>query len=703
MPMVPQDLKWWWGRIRVHHKVWVVLTLLLGPLFVTLILLVHLIGHLLAVQESRHDLMLVRQEVRELRRLAVDIEDGFRGFLLTEQEKFLAPMYDAELRLPAVMARTKDLVRTKPEMEAGLGRIEEQLRSLLASKKELVRQAQQGRRDSVHRYVRGGEGLELSDAVRADLRKHEDRLDAEIRATNAAASGISERAYWSVLVGVLGAVVLGWLGARILSRSITNPLTILHRATIAFGREPHEPAGVVPPVSAIRSSDEIGQLARAYQDMNRRIQRHIRELEVLQTIGQEINTIAPHGLEGVLRRITDRAVDLVQADVCLVMLRDDRMGCWVIEAASGRWNEQLHKTVLLWEEFPISVRAFETGQPVAGTDLRADQRPELARRNLIGDSMLSVPLLTQGRAFGCLVLLSERRVEPEQWNRRLAIGLAQEAAVGISNARLYEAAQEKRKGLRMRLRQLEHLAEMLAHDLKGPGERMGQLAATLRHQYADRLDDRAAKWLTMIEQGGRDLTDRVEGILALARVGARQETVQAVDPNVVIQDLLKSRAGELEAVGATIHVQRDLPLVACQSAYLRQVFDNLLSNALKFARPGVAPEIRIEAVRQAQMVCWSFRDNGIGIPAGLREKVFLPFVRLNPSLAGGSGIGLTIVRRIVELYKGAIWIAEQVEPGTKIRFTLPILDHWQQPDGADTAGRSTMGRHARMAKHIEGV
>ena len=93
----------------------------------------------------------------------------------------------------------------------------------------------------------------------------------------------------------------------------------------------------------------------------------------------------------------------------------------------------------------------------------------MLRRNLIGDSMLAIPLLAQGIPFGVLSLLAEQPRGAHTWNLRLAEGLAQEAALAISNARLYEAAEQRQRGLAARLQQLEHLAETLAHDLKGPG------------------------------------------------------------------------------------------------------------------------------------------------------------------------------------------------------------------------------------------
>ena len=210
---------------------------------------------------------------------------------------------------------------------------------------------------------------------------------------------------WIALAGV---VVLGWIVSRILARSSTDPITRLQSATARIGAQV-DVAGITELLATGRGSkDELGQLAEAYLAMARRIETHIQEIEALDTIGQEINTIGPDGLEGVLRRITDRAVELVQTDVCLVLLRDERMGCWIVEAASGEWNDRLKKSVMLWDALPVSVQAFETREMATGERFHSDEWPQMVRRNLIGDSRLAIPLLAQGIPFGVLWLLNKR-------------------------------------------------------------------------------------------------------------------------------------------------------------------------------------------------------------------------------------------------------------------------------------------------------
>jgi signal transduction histidine kinase len=282
-------------------------------------------------------------------------------------------------------------------------------------------------------------------------------------------------------------------------------------------------------------------------------------------------------------------------------------------------------------------------------------------------------LLSQGTPFGVLVLLREQVVPKDSWNVRLAKGFANKAAMAITNARLFERVKEEGKGLQARLRQLEHLAETLAHDLRSPGERMGEFASLLIGEYGGRLDERATRWLRFIEENGRLLRGRVEDILAVARIGGRTAAVEAVDPALVVNEVLKARAGELERQHMRVRVDGNPLMVACHRAYLYQTIDNLVSNAVKFSSGRPAPSIEITWRQEGERVQFSVADNGIGVPESARRRVFEPFVRLDPAATPGSGIGLAIVHRIVELYGGQVWIEPNVPAGCRVSFTLPVL------------------------------
>jgi signal transduction histidine kinase/CHASE3 domain sensor protein len=668
----------WWNRLRVQQKVWTILLVVFVPVVLAFALHVELINTLLTLQRQSDQIATARQQILILRRLAVDIEDAFRGYLLTRKESFLVPLLEAEPSVTPTAVKAISMVAGIPGMAADIKSATARLEELLHSKHTLIQQVRGGGLADVLRYVRSGKGMVLSDAVRDDFRLIEDQLENRLIILEIQEAVLARRAFWGLLLALGGGIALGLLCARLLSRSITRPLGVLQASASEIGRHPQEILASVP--IAIRSEDEIGRLARSFEDMALRIRHHIQELEALNATGHDINTIGPDGLEGVLRRITDRAAELLKVDVCLLMVRHERMGCWIVEAASGEWNDRLQKTVMLWEEFPVSVQAYQTAQPAIGEDLRADIR--MQRRNLIGQSMLSVPLLSQGVPFGVLVLLLDRKVPREAWNVRLAKGFADDAAIAIANGRLYEAVHQKERGLELRLKQLEHLAETLAHDLKGPGERMEGLASMVLAEYGRVLDGRGGRWLRLIEENGKELIARVENILQVARVGAGSDSVEAVDVEQVIEEVLKVRAAELQQVCVSVHMERGFPPVACHRGYLRQIFDNLISNAIKFAN-GPKAEIRLSAQLQGATAWFSVTDNGPGIPAQHRERVFEPFVRLTPDGTRGSGIGLTIVKRIVELYGGKVSVDGAQPSGCTVSFTLPLL-------GSLSADRRTM-------------
>jgi len=672
----------WGDRLRIQHKVWVVLLLLCVPLSAGIAIHLYVVQQLLALQQQRQELMLADEQVLVLGRLAIDIEDGFRGYVLTQQPAFLAPLAEAEAKLDQALSDATQSLARLSGSPTSLAPISQQLKDLLRSKHELIVDIQKGPAGKALAYVRSGEGLRLSDLLREDFRTVEDSLKRRRNSLNEQADALSQRTFVGLWITLAGVVALGWIVSRILARSLTDPITRLQSATARIGAQV-DVAGITELLATGRGAkDELGQLVEAYLAMARRIQTNIQEIEALDTIGQEINTIGSDDLDGLLRPITDRAVELVQTDICLVLLRDERVGCWIVEAASGEWNDRLKKLVVPWEELPVSVQAFETREEAIGERFRSDEWPQMVRYNLIWDSMLAIPLLAQGIPFGVLSFLNERPRAAHEWNQRLAEGLALEAALAISNARLHEAAQQKQRGLVTRLRQLEHLAETLAHDLKGPGARMEELVRLLVQQDSGQFDDRTKRWLSLIEENSRDLVQRVEGILTVAHVGADQEAITAVDPTAIVGEVLKARADEIGRLHAVVHVEAGLPLVACHGAYLRQIFDNLVSNALKFTREGDSPVVRISGRVQGLMVAFSVEDDGIGIPSTQRTRVFQPFVRLLMSEAPGDGIGLTIIQRIVELYGGKVWIDGAEGPGCTVQFTIPSF---QEQEGASNA------------------
>jgi len=329
---------------------------------------------------------------------------------------------------------------------------------------------------------------------------------------------------------------------------------------------------------------------------------------------------------------------------------------------------------LIREETPIAFKALTTGSPQVVDDLEA--RPEVVlqiRDRLGGKSLLAVPLVGPKGAFGVLALAPtrEKRVFTD-WDVRLSQQFADQAAIAILNAHLYEAAQQRGEGLQNRLEELERYAVNMAHDLKGPARRMAELASLLQMDYKSRFDERADRYLGWIRETGQQLMARIEEVLKLARIGTVPEVVEAVDPADVARDVIKGCEAHIQRLGARVQMADRFPKLACNRVHLFQVLDNLVRNALQFSVDGRPPDVESGVVKQTNETMLFVRDNGIGIPSSDWERIFEPFERLGHKDVQGTGIGLAIVKKIIELYRGRVWVESEPGEGTTFFFTLPL-------------------------------
>lgn len=283
-----EALREWWNRLRVQQKLSIILFACFLPILSALAVHVTIVDRLLSLHGERHRSLLAREQLHILRRMAVDIEDAFRGYLLTGQDAFLGPLEDAEAHLEPALDQSMKLIGGVTDLSTDdVRRVDRQLRQLMESKQALIRRIRNGHLAEVLEYVRSGQGLRLSDQLRQDLRTLEDRLDRRLERLEESEGGIAQYAFRGLLLALLGGTALGFAGVRLLAGSITKPLAFLRSSVETFG-ETEEADAPLPSID-IHSSDEIGNLARAYEGMARRIRNHIGDLEAISAIGHEIN------------------------------------------------------------------------------------------------------------------------------------------------------------------------------------------------------------------------------------------------------------------------------------------------------------------------------------------------------------------------------------------------------------------------------
>jgi PAS domain S-box-containing protein len=215
--------------------------------------------------------------------------------------------------------------------------------------------------------------------------------------------------------------------------------------------------------------------------------------------------------------------------------------------------------------------------------------------------------------------------------------------------------------------ELEQFSSIVAHDLSEPLRVVAGLAELLRDRYGDRLDEEGGRFLEAIENSTARGQRLIEDLLAYARVGREIER-KPVDCREVALEALAGLARRREETGA--HVTIDpLPTVDGDATQIGQLFQNLIGNALKFADRG-PPEVHVSADREPGAWRFSVRDNGTAIDPKGAERIFEPFKRLHSESFEGTGIGLAICKRIVELHGGRIWVEPAPGGGNVFSFTI---------------------------------
>jgi light-regulated signal transduction histidine kinase (bacteriophytochrome) len=239
--------------------------------------------------------------------------------------------------------------------------------------------------------------------------------------------------------------------------------------------------------------------------------------------------------------------------------------------------------------------------------------------------------------------------------------------------------QASAEDLRRSNSELEQFAYLASHDLQEPLRKVASFCQLLQRRYAGQLDARADQYIEFAVDGARRMQALINDLLAFSRAGQTAPEPALVSSDSALTQARANLAEELEKSGATIEAGH-LPLVLAEMSLLTAVFQNLLSNALKFAGEG-PPRIVVTARRQEPFWLFSFTDYGIGIEPQYAERIFVLFQRLNDRSYAGTGIGLAMCRKIIENFGGQIWLDTTAKEGTRFCFTLLMPDETaEEPD-----------------------
>ncbi len=315
----------------------------------------------------------------------------------------------------------------------------------------------------------------------------------------------------------------------------------------------------------------------------------------------------------------------------------------------------------------------EDGRParIAGTaqDITARKTAEIAAQRELAERRRAEEQLTR-----LTETLEERVRERTSELERANAQLRQEVAERVRAERELERLNRQ---LVQSNRELQDFAHVASHDLREPLRKITTFGDLLKAEHAEHLHGEGLVFLERMQHAAERMTHLIEGLLQFSRVRSGGEPFARIDLNDIVRDVLSDLEIGIEEVDGRVRVQ-NLPGIDADPTQMRQLFQNLISNALKFRRADVVPVIEIEATtldRDHASDEAGYRllvkDNGIGLDERYAERIFAPFQRLRPEY-DGTGMGLAICRRIVERHGGTIAVDSTPGEGTTFTIDLPV-------------------------------
>ncbi len=357
-------------------------------------------------------------------------------------------------------------------------------------------------------------------------------------------------------------------------------------------------------------------------------------------------------------------------------------------AQAGREDGYLTAVDISWADVengrgPVGL-AIREARPRIGRDFESDPRlapwrTEALKRGYA--SCIALPLRSNEGAFGALTIYA---VEPDAFDDdevKLLTDLADNLAYGISSIRARREGERAEKNLAIYMekleqsnRELDSFASIASHDLQEPLRKIKYFTEMIMDDYSGALDAQGLDFLNRMHNAAERMQALIESLLNYSRVTSRAEPFVPVDLNALVEDVLADLEFRIESSGGRVDVG-PLPAIHADATQVRQLFQNLIANALKFHRPGASPVVEVRGAPCEPGFCRIVvQDNGIGFDNRHAERIFGAFERLHGRQSGyeGTGMGLAICRKIVERHGGSITAAGAPGEGSTFTVMLPL-------------------------------
>lgn len=566
----------------------------------------------------------VRAQLERTLRTIVDAETGQRGYLLSGDTTYLEPYRGARTDVDHEISTLRSLMADNPVQLRRLDSLALATDAKLVELNQTVTLAQAGNRDSALKILVSGRGFAFTQTARRIIGTMQ---DAEATLLASRTDEYDRRRTVATLVILLGSLAAAALSLLTLN-SVRTSVVDLERAKDIIEQQSKELA---------HQLDESQSLGEELTTSNDELQRandvaeeaRARFVQLLESTDEGLYGMDAHGVCTFINRAGAR------------ILRYDSEELIGHDMHSAIHQRHLDGSPYPVEECPI-YNAFHAGETVRTADevfWRKDGTP-------VPVEYSSSPIKERGRIIGAVIAFNDisQRRSAERDRERLISALAR------SN------------------QELDQFAYVASHDLKAPLRGIANLSEWVEEDLGDSVPEDARQKMQLIRGRVHRLEALIDGILQYSRAGRVRSAVERVDVGTLLQEVVELLAPPPEV---TVTIGPDMPTITTERTPLQQVFMNLISNAIKYnRRPGATVDV---TVRDAgYFYAFSIADNGAGIAPEYHDRIFGIFQTLESrDKVEGTGIGLSVVKKMVELRGGTITVDSAVGRGATFTFEWP--------------------------------
>jgi PAS domain S-box-containing protein len=573
--------------------------------------------------------------------LLKDLETGNRGYLLTREKEFLEPYYLAKDSLGPAMDSLRHFTRDNPLQQRRLDTLESKIRNKEAVIDTIVRRAEAdvafSPDDIRSELVRSKHYMDAVRGITGRLIAEERRLLMLRTHRQQERSNLVDYALIA-LVGLTGlSLVFSFVFLRKQLRARQGYEKQLHELNAELAASNEELAA---------TNEELMSTSEEYQAAN----------EQLIAAGEELGRLSAEAMRTSEQRYEELADSIsdpffaIDANFRYVYFNK------ACEVYVGRPASEV-----------IGMSMYELLPHFRGSAIEAAYREALTTHQ---SRSLAYPFEVNGKMYHFETSIYPTSAGLSVFTRDITQRVDAEAEVHRLNETLEQRVQERTEELRVAYRELEAFSYSVSHDLRAPLRTINGFARILEEEYSAHLDAEGNRLLNRIVNGARRMGVLIDDLLTFSRFSRQVITPVKIDMDRLVQECLH------EALPNGVPPERTVTLEALPEALgdrnlIKQVWINLVTNALKFSARSPHPVVTIGTTRQDGQTVYFVRDNGAGFDMQYADKLFKVFQRLHKDTDyEGTGVGLAIVQRIVQRHGGKIWAEGKVNEGAIFYFTL---------------------------------